>query len=218
MIFIIKNRKKVQEARDQVTQKLNERDLLLKELNHRVKNNLSLIVSLIKFQSQEIDEDFYLEKFNHLENRINTIAIAHEQFIYSKDNIQGKFYNLEAYLNKISESLISLSTKKISYNQKVEKIDVNIDTALPIGILINELISNSLEHAKVKGILKIDVSIKSDNDWITMQFSDSGKGFKIKENTTSLGIFIIESMVTQLEGSLVRKGATYIIKIKKKKQ
>ena len=221
-IIFIQNRKITRKNKDiftknnTLTKNLEEKKVLLKELNHRVKNNLSLIISLIKFQVQEINDTFYLEKFHNLENRISTIAIAHEQFIYSEDNIEGKFYNLKEYLNKISNSLIQLSPKKISYHQKVDKIDVGIDTALPIGILMNELISNSLEHAKINGILKIDVQISSKNEWITILFSDSGESFKVKENTTSLGLFIIKSMVTQLEGSLDRKGSSYIIKLKKK--
>ena len=161
-IIFIQNRKITRKNKDiftknnTLTKNLEEKKVLLKELNHRVKNNLSLIISLIKFQVQEINDTFYLEKFHNLENRISTIAIAHEQFIYSEDNIEGKFYNLKEYLNKISNSLIQLSPKKISYHQKV------------------------------------------------------------KENASNLGIFIIESMVSQLEGSLNRKGSSYIIKLKKK--
>ncbi|UAM97459.1 sensor histidine kinase [Polaribacter litorisediminis] len=216
LLIMFQNRKKLKDAKNQIDQKLNESKILLKELNHRVKNNLSLIISLIKFQSEEIEDVFYLEKFKHLENRISAIVIAHEQFIYSENNILGKSYNLEEYLDKIFNSLISLSSRKIEYKQFVDNIHVTIDTALPIGILMNELISNSLEHAKTNDELKIDLKIIYEKSWITILYKDSGEGFIIKDNNRSLGLFIINSMVEQLEGKIVRDGSTYKIKLKKK--
>lgn len=210
------NRKKLKENKNLINQKLEESKTLLKELNHRVKNNLSLIISLIKFQSEEIDETFYLEKFKHLESRITAIAIAHEQFVYSEKNIEGEFYNLEEYLEKICKSLISLSTRKIDYEQNLDIINVSIDTALPIGILMNELISNSIEHAKSENGLKISVQITTKKDWITILYSDSGTEFIVPEESKSLGLFIIEGMVEQLQGSVERKNFQYHIKLKKK--
>lgn len=193
-----------------------EKEVLLKELNHRVKNNLSLIISLIKFQSQEISNDFYKEKFNHLENRIKAIAIAHEQFVYSDTKIAGEFYNLEEYLQKISNALINTSPRTIYYTQDIAQIQLSIDTALPIGILMNELISNSIEHAVTKGSLNIKTKITADKNWISIHYSDSGESFKINKDSKSLGLFIIDSMIMQLKGNFVRNKAVYSIKLKQK--
>ncbi|KGL62158.1 sensor histidine kinase [Polaribacter sp. Hel1_85] len=221
LIFVLyrrlsKKNKEVFSRNEKLNQSINEKKVLLKELNHRVKNNLSLIISLIKFQSKEFDNDIYKESFVHLENRINTIVIAHEQFIYSENEIEGKFYNLQEYLQKISEPLINLSTRKIDFKQKVKNIRINLDTALPIGILMNELISNSLEHGVTNDVLVIRVSIKSDGNNIFINYFDSGSTFKVKENNNSLGLFIIDSMIAQLNGTYTRKGSAYEIVLKHK--
>jgi two-component sensor histidine kinase len=206
-----KKKKKIDVQNNLLQKTIHQKELLLKELNHRVKNNLSLIISLIKFQSNEMKDDFYKEKFKQLENRIHTIAIAHEQFIYSENEVADKFYNIEAYLQKISEPLINLSTRKINYNQTIENLELNIDTALPIGILMNELISNSIEHAVTNDVLIITTCIKFKDDKIMIMYSDSGIIFKSKQNNDSLGLFIIDSMIQQLNGSIVRTNSTFNI-------
>jgi two-component sensor histidine kinase len=213
--LVLKN-KKIDNQNNVLGDSVKQKELLLKELNHRVKNNLSLIISLIKFQSQEINEEFYKEKFKHLENRINTIAIAHEQFIYSEKDTISKFYNLEEYLNKISHSLIAISTRKINYTQNIERIRLDIDTALPIGILMNELISNSVEHANSIETLAINLEIKSKNKRILIFYSDSGTIFNTNSKKESLGLFIIESMINQLKGEIIREKSSYNIKLQQK--
>lgn len=193
---------------------VSEKQILLKELNHRVKNNLALIISLIKFHSISIDELFYKEKFDHLEKRINAIAMAHEQFIYVDTNDKGNLYDLKEYLQKIANALILMSHRKIDYHQEIENNEVNIDTALPIGILLNELISNSVKHAIVKEkTLSISVFIKIAEDRLELTYEDSGHRFNEEIKPKSLGLFIIESMVKQLKGSYQRVGSKYAIRL-----
>ena len=216
LLVIGRSRKRLQLAKVDISDKLVEREMLLKELNHRVKNNLSLIISLIKFQSEEFDDPRYIEKLNNLEHRISAIAIAHEQFVYADHQIEGSFYDLEDYLNKICNALISISARTINYQQWVERIKVTIDTALPMGIIINELLSNSIEHAETVGVLDVELRIESKNEWIIMMYSDSGNNFEDKPKGESLGGFIIQSMVEQLNGKLVRYGSSYHIKLKHK--
>jgi two-component sensor histidine kinase len=211
-----KRKQKIDTQNELLQKSVVEKELLLKELNHRVKNNLSLIISLIKFQSQEINEEFYKEKFKHLENRISTIAIAHEQFIYSENKIDGKFYNLEEYLQKISDSLINVSTRNIKYSQHIDFLKLNIDTALPIGILINELVSNSIEHAITKDTLEIHIRIEIINNYVSISYNDSGTVFNTADKTDSLGLFIINSMVSQLNGKIERKASSYLIHLEQK--
>lgn len=211
-----KSKQRIEYKKEKLELSVKEKELLLKELNHRVKNNLSLIISLIKFQTQEISDSFYVEKFHHLENRIRAIAIAHEQFVYSENRLKGEFYNLEEYLQKISNSLINTSPKEISYKQDIGQIELSIDTALPIGILLNELISNSIEHSITEDELKISLKIVMKNDLILFYYSDSGKIFKTEPKKESLGLFIINSMVNQLEGKIERENSSYKIQLKQK--
>ena len=136
--IISKNKnKKIKAAEYEVNQKLKENKLLLKELNHRVNNNLALILSLVKFQYYEIDEPKYKVKFQSLEHRIRTIAAAHEQLLYNKGNIEGEDYNVQEYISKITNALIEISTKDVQLNLDAKNIKLNIDTMLPIGIMIN---------------------------------------------------------------------------------
>jgi len=212
---INKKRKWINLQNDLLQKNIEQKELLLKELNHRVKNNLSLIISLIKFQSQEINEEFYKEKFKHLENRINTIAIAHEQFIYSDTKTAGEFYNLEEYLQKIA-GLVNVSSRNVKYIQNIEAIQINIDTALPIGILINELISNSIEHAVTKDPLKINLQIEKKSNLIYITYTDSGTIFNKDSKEETLGLFIIESMVAQLNGKIEQQKSTFKIVLEHK--
>lgn len=211
-----KNRLELKIAQVEISKKLKEKGFLLKELNHRVKNNLSLILSLINFQTSKIDQPLIKHKFENLENRINTIAIAHNQFSYTDSSSDGQFYDLDVYISKIANALISLSPKQIKLNVRIDSIQLTIDTALPIGIMINELISNSIEHAVVEDDLVITLIIKSFDEHIEITYQDSGQFFQPDPKKESLGTMIIESMVQQLEGTLTRTNSHYQIQIKHK--
>lgn len=208
---------KIKSTQQEVSKKLKEKEFLLRELNHRVKNNLALILSLVKFQSDEVEDTTHKQKFKNLEQRIKTIAVAHEQFLYNQDNL-GEYYDLKQYLLKIINGLKSISSRKVKLNLVVSDTMLNIDTALPIGILINELISNSLEHAITKNQLDIEINIFEVKNQINLIYKDSGTEFKIAKNKNSLGLNIIESMVEQLFGSLNREYSTYHITLKPKNQ
>ena len=209
--------KKIKVTQKEVKQKLKEKEFLLKELNHRVKNNLSLILSLVRFQYDEIDKLIYKDKFISLENRIRTIASAHDQLKYNKNNLQDENHNLEKYILKIANPLIDISHKEVKLNLSIQNIDLNIDTLLPIGIMINELVSNSLKHVVAKKKILIDITISLNNNVITMNYKDSGTEFKdLKDTIPSLGINILESMVEQLKGTITRKSSEYFITLKLK--
>lgn len=209
-----KNRK-IKLTQNEVKQKLKEKEFLFKELNHRVKNNLSLILSLVKYQHNEIDNTEYKNEFQNLEFRIKAIATAHDQLIYNKNSLVEENHNLKNYLLKIANSLIEISFKKVNLNLIVENIELNIDTLLPIGIMINELISNSLKHVNSKEII-IDINMLLSNNKIKINYKDSGVEFITSKTKNSLGITIIESMVKQLKGTITRTNSEYFIVVELK--
>lgn len=213
---LVKKRKEIKNKNVILTAALDKNKLLLKELNHRVNNNLALILSLVKFQYYEIDNPKYKDKFQSLEHRIKTIAAAHEQLLYSKENIEGEDYDVQEYLSKITNALIDISTKHVQLNLDVNNINLNIDTMLPIGILINELMSNSLKHAVYKDALIIDIEINLQQSNIFIIYKDSGTVFKEKKNSKSLGVSIINSMIKQLKGTIQRKNSEYTITLQLK--
>lgn len=208
---------KIAQQNDALAVSLDEKSLLLQELNHRVKNNLSLIVSLIKFQSKALNNPIEKQKLLDLENRIRAISFAHEQFIYTDDLNEKKIFNLKNYIHNIIESLKSMSTRKIDFEIEIEAFYSNIDTALPIGILINELVTNSLEHARTdEDYLKITIIVKIVKTSLHLNYKDNGVEFKYVKDSKSLGLFIINSMVQQLKGTIDRVDAEYTITLKVK--
>lgn len=209
--------KKIIATENEVQKKLKEKTFLLKELNHRVKNNLALILSIVQFQVYEITDIFYKNKFKSLENRISTISVAHEQFLYDENNLEGENFNLKLYLSKIIDALIKLSSRKICLNLDVSDIKLNIDTVLPIGIIINELVSNSIKHAETEDDLILNINISLEKKEIKVYYYDSGTIFNLEKNKFNLGINIIESMVKQLSGNINRTGSEYSITLKLKK-
>lgn len=211
---IVKQKLIIENDAIQLEKTVKEKTFLIQELNHRVKNNLALILALIEFQADDLDDIKYQNKFKNLQKRINTIFIAHEQFMYDEKHIKGKSYNLKKYIEKISDGLQNIAVKSpvINLNLK-EDIKVNIDTALPIGIILNELISNSIEHAKPKEQLSIDVQLIKNKNTITIDYKDNGIIFHNLKKPSSLGITIIQSMVEQLSGDFKQNEFNYFISL-----
>ena len=167
---------------------------------------------MIKFQSKNIADPLEKQKLLDLENRIHTIALAHEQFVYSKDIKKNEFFKLNTYINKILDSLKSLSLRDVKFNLEIDDPKMSIDTALPIGVLINELVTNSIEHAICKNdTLMISLKIHQIDGDIHLMYKDNGSVFHVSKTNNSLGLFIIKSMVHQLQGAINREESLYIL-------
>ena len=189
-----------------LTTSLKEKELLLREIHHRVKNSLQLISSLLSLQASEIDDEEIISRYKESENRIHTIALIHES-LYQSTNISN--INFRNYLEILIEDIInsySVNTNKIKTILKLRNYNLGIETAIPLGLIINELVSNSLKHA-FNGYDKgeIQISLEKNNDTYTLTVKDNGiglpEGFNFEE-TSSLGILLINSLVNQLEGNM----------------
>ncbi len=224
LILIARKNKIIRETRHNITfinkelqKNVAEKEFLLKELNHRVKNNLSLIISLVNFQAIETKDAYSKLQFETLRQRIEAIAIVHEDMMGKSNSKLDDKHNINEYINKIGDSLIKLDTRTVVFHPQILNIEVSIDIAVPLGILINELISNSIKHAVVTDKLEIFIEISEENEYLNINYSDNGSSFYLKESGHGLGLFIIESMVKQLKGNLKRNGFYYIIKVLKNK-
>ncbi|MBU2921605.1 sensor histidine kinase [Winogradskyella psychrotolerans] len=220
--FIWKKNKTIRENKLQIfntnkklSEMIKEKEVLLKELNHRVKNNLSLILSLINFQSIDIKDTKLKSRFETLKQRIEAIAIVHKQMMFKSDSNLDNKHNIKEYINQIAHSLIKLDPRTIIFQPQILNIEVSLDVAIPLGILINELISNSIKHAVIDEELEINIHISEEEEFLKIIYSDNGKSFKIEKQSSGLGLFIIESMVKQLKGSLKVSEFQYNIKILK---
>lgn len=162
---------------------LNKKDLLLRELNHRTKNNMQVIASLLSLKASSLKDKDTIVILNDMINRINTIAKIHELLHESTDLTQidlSKY--LQNIINLLSESFLE-NTERISIKKELEEIKVHIDTAIFCGIIVNELITNSLKYA-FPGDRKghILVKLAQPDDKIELCVSDNGIGFENKDS------------------------------------
>lgn len=190
---------------EQVQNNLNEKTTLLKEIHHRVKNNLQIISSLIGIAADRIKDKQIYDIFNDITNRIRAMALVHEE-LYMSENIalidfREYTVNLTANLSGYYENRLN-----IHYSINIENIFFNIDTALPCGLILNELVSNSLKHAftnKYEG--NIVISLFKEADSFILSVKDDGIGipadFEIK-SSNSLGMVLIHTLARQLKGAI----------------
>ncbi len=193
-------------AEDLLNKSLKEKELLLREIHHRVKNSLQIISSLLSLQSSEIEDEEIIERYKESENRIHTIALIHES-LYNSTDISN--INFKDYVNILVMDIIhsyNIDTNRIKTTIEVDEYELGIETAIPLGLIINELVSSSLKHASKRDIDgEIKIILDKDNNNYTLTVKDNGVGlpddFNL-ENTTSLGMLLVNSLVNQLEGNI----------------
>ena len=191
---------------------LKEKEVLLKEIHHRVKNNLQIISSLLNLQSEYIKDEQDLEMFKVSQNRIESMALIHEKLYQSEDLAQIEF---SEYIRDLVASLFcsyELNLDVIELKINVEQIFLNIETAIPCGLIINELVLNSLKHAFPAGKLgEVYINLyENDEKEITLIISDNGIGFSQDfdfRNTRSLGLQLVNALINQLGGTIEFNGS-----------
>lgn len=195
------------QAEEQIKASLKEKEVLLKEIHHRVKNNLQIISSLLKLQSRSIKDVQTLSMFNESQSRIRTMALIHEN-LYQSDDLSS--INFTEYIHKLTANLFRSYeiNSNINLNMNIEDIFLEIDTAVPCGLIINELISNSLKYAfpnnKI-GEIRIDF-YKDQKHNLNLIVGDNGVGFSQDvdwENLSTLGLQLVSNLVEQLDGTFL---------------
>jgi PAS domain S-box-containing protein len=209
-------------AEDEITASLKEKELLLQEIHHRVKNNLQIISSLLNLQESYVDDKEALGVLQESQNRVLSMSMIHEMLYNSKDLSTINFLD---YIQNLVYDLFNsyrLKTEKLELKLEVDEIKLNIETAVPLGLIISELVSNSLKYAfreDKKGILTIDFHMIKEGEY-QLIIADDGVGLPEDidmETTDSLGLRLVSSLVNQLDGTveLDRKhGTKYIIKFR----
>ncbi|MGE5861322.1 MAG: sensor histidine kinase [Ignavibacteria bacterium] len=199
----ITGRKKTEEK---IEATLKEKEVLLKEVHHRVKNNLQIISSLLNLQSNYIEDKEALEVFKESQNRIKSMALIHEK-LYQSGNLSQ--INIRDYIRDLSAKLFSSyrhDSKNIKLNLNVEEILLEVDKCIAVGLILNELISNSLKHAfanRAGGELNIDL-FRTGNELIIIT-TDNGIGFPEDfdfQNTETLGLQLVFSLIDQHNGTI----------------
>lgn len=204
----------------QLEEFIGEKEVLLKEVHHRVKNNLQVITSLLSLQSSFIEDEQSKALFRYSQYRINSMAMIHEM-LYKSDGISKIDYS--EYARKlISNLIVSMkgSDNNITLSVDISEIDLNIDTAIPLGLLINEIMTNALKYGLRNndvGTVHIEIT-KTMHGHYRMLIGDNGVGFSDDisfRNSNSLGLMLMHKLSLQLNGSIEKdnqaKGTNYIV-------
>ncbi len=224
--FRIKNRKLQEQKRDieskndEIDVSLREKDLLLKEVHHRVKNNLQIISSLLNLQRHRVDDEETLKALSESINRIQSISLIHQKFYQSTNLAKVDFKNYLTDLVESQKRLYADPHRPVRTAVIGKTHFLGLDTAVPLGLIIAELITNSFKHAfHVQLNPELTIRIETD-DYLTLTVKDNGmglpQGFSIK-NSKSLGMEIVEALSEQLYGNVSYRneaGAMFIVRVK----
>lgn len=210
-------------AEEKIEESLSEKEMLLKEIHHRVKNNLSVISSLLNLQSGYIKDNEDLELFRESQTRAKSMALIHERLYQSEDL---KRIDFSDYIKTLSQDLFrtyAADPTRIHLKMDLESILLDINTSIPLGLILNELVSNSMKYAfpdDEKG--EINIKLRSKDDQYTLIVSDNGVGLPPEidfDKIESLGLQLVKSLTNQIDGTLELdrgQGTTYTIQFQEK--
>ncbi len=201
--------KKEQESQLKISQSLKEKETLLAEIQHRVKNNLAIITGLLNLQTEkapcEVSKLLMLES----RNRVMSIAMVHER-LYKKGNLSK--IDLKLYLSELVNEVVKsfpVKAQQIEIQEELDKVEIEITKAVPVGLIVNEALTNSLKHAFKDGTEKpiIKIKMQAIYDRIQICLVDNGQGFSNTQHRddTALGLSLIESLADQIDANVVFK-------------
>jgi two-component sensor histidine kinase len=200
------------------TVSLKVKEQLLKEIHHRVKNNLQIVSSLLKLQSENVFDEKYLALIKDSRNRINSMALVHEM-LYSSSDL-GKI-NVSEYVRRLCESVLQASGRpgsEIDFQFILDRdLHFEIDMMIPLGLIINEALSNSLKFAFPENKGTVSISLKKEEEKFALKICDNGVGFPANfdfAKDANLGMQLIYMLSEQMDGNVQAdhdKGASYHI-------
>jgi two-component sensor histidine kinase len=189
------------------TAALAQRDLLLQEVYHRVKNNLQIIDSFIVMQARQLSDSQAKKALLGLRDRVYALGLVHHQLMGS-GNL--KTFDIAPFLQELAGNIVAGGTRRdIKLSVRAIPLDVGLDFAIPLGLVVTELVTNSLKHAFPDGKGNIDVVLdRSDDGAVALVVSDDGKGYTSADaesggHKAALGTSIIKGLVAQLEATMV---------------
>ena len=198
------------EKNDVISTALQEKELLLREIHHRVKNNLQVISSLLRLQSRYIDDGAALDALSAGRSRVQSMALLHEN-LYKDGNLIG--IDMQKYFDQLIAGLFStlnIRSDKISLVKKITPIHLDVESVIPIGLITNELITNALKHAFIdreSGLLT--VKLFEQNERLHLEVSDDGKGMSpefFQDSSKSFGHKLIKTFASKLKARLEVSG------------
>jgi PAS domain S-box-containing protein len=217
-IEVIRDITESKKAEKEVIESLHEKELLIKEIHHRVKNNMQIVSSLLNLQTNYVDEEETVDVLKESQNRVRSMAMIHEELYQSGDLTHINFVN---YVKNLVQKLLyayNIDEAIINPILEVEDINLNMETAIPCGLIISELVSNSLKYAFPNGMTgEIYISLKLKEEILELIIRDNGIG--LPENLDfnqldSLGLLLVQNLTEQIDGDLKingKNGTEFII-------
>jgi two-component sensor histidine kinase len=199
---------------------LNEKEVLLAEVFHRVKNNMNIITSLLNLKKNASSSPEVQDALEECRNRVFSMALVHQKIYSTKDIAK---LNFKEYINELVSALReSIGSTQAIIELECETIELELSNAIPCGLILNELITNSFKHATTpNGNLRVSIWIKQANNDVMISYRDNGPGLPEQEsmNADTLGLVLIKSLAEQLDANFEfgnEKGFTFDLKFKVK--
>ena len=182
-----------------------EKEILLKEIHHRVKNNLQLVMSLLNIQAQDTQNISIQDFLEKGQSRIATMSLIHQNLYQTENFVE---INFQTYLTNLIENIKrTFSKNNVEFEINTHDNSFDLDTSIPLGLIINELVCNALKHAfpkDLKGRIEIEIQ-KNKTESFLLKIKDNGIGIdKSEKNNTSIGLELVSLLVLQLKGSINR--------------
>ena len=206
MAILQEKNKEIILQKDEIEKTIEQKQVLLSELQHRVKNNLQYVISILEIQKESVNHSNLDDLIKSNQNRIHSIALLHKKLNVSES---VNDVDLKRYITDLSELV------KDSYDNKFKNVSLfitceiailSITKALPLGLIIVELVSNSMKHAftnQQNGIINIEITYNDNSKKNCLHFIDNGKGFDfINVETKGLGVEIMKGLIDQLNGKI----------------
>jgi PAS domain S-box-containing protein len=195
------------EIDNQIREALKEKEILLQEVHHRVKNNLQVISSMLNLQRRFVDDPKMLEVLEESQNRISTMSFIHESLYRNTDFSSIGFSD---YLERLTQNLIhsySNVSSRVELVSQLDDVHINLKQAIPCGLIVNELVSNCLKYAfKGRETGKILLRVERKGDELEIEVADNGVGLPDNfdfETNESLGVYLVQALTDQLDGKLL---------------
>lgn len=202
-----KSNKLLTEKNEMIGKALEDRETLLREIHHRVKNNLQIISSLLNLQSRTLEDKVAQGAVVESKNRVKSMALIHEQ-LYQQEHLTG--VTMPIYIQQLVSSLAQsygIDDEKIEIKVNAEPIQLDVDSAIPIGLILNELLSNAIKYAFEDSRGKVVVSFRKMDDKLELVVSDNGKGLKPEaEQSGSFGLKLVQSLARKLKAQVNIEG------------
>lgn len=204
---------------EQLKNSLAEKDVLLKEIHHRVKNNLQVVISLLDLQQSKYPSDELKKSFLEAKANVQSISLIHEN-LYRHDNLSG--IDMHSFVNDLVKqfnSIYAVSDQRFEFKNSIQQIELDMDTAVPLGLILNELLTNTFKYVfavQDYTIVTVDI-VKTGDEAFEMNYHDNGKGlppgFDIAKNKT-MGIQLMKDLSRQIGGKFLYsydQGSSFVV-------